>query len=223
MRRFPVAHVPPCGEHVSLDLEPTHHLLHVLRARVGESFEIFDGAGVVASATLVAVHDGVPALEVVDAPRRAAPAHPRHLLLGLPKGGALDDAIRMATEVGVTDIHPILLARSVARGDRAERWARIVESAAQQCGRGDVPTLHPVCGLDEAMARLPADVDRRVAAPGAPRLPPADGPAAVLIGPEGGLTPAEQARAIAAGFRPMGLGDWILRTPTAAAVALAAL
>lgn len=221
MRRFPVAEVPDPGDRVTLDPEATHHLLHVLRAAPGTEVEVFDGTGRAAVATLVEVVQGVPWLEVREPARRARPPYPLHLLVGLPKGNAMDDAVRMATEAGATDLHPVLAARSVARGDRRERWARIATSAAQQCGRGDVPEVHPVRALSEAIAGLPDDLDRRVALPGAPRRPPATGPAAVLVGPEGGLSAAEIAAARQAGFEPMGLGRWILRTPTAVAVAVA--
>lgn len=213
--------LPAPGERTALDRTPAHHLLDVLRIRRGERVRIFDGSGLEADALLVEVTDGVPWLEVVGPARSACPPHPLHVLLAIAKGPAMDAAIRMVTEAGATHLHPILTARSVPKGDRADRWERIAASAAQQCGRADVPTLAALDRLDGALAQLPAGLDARVAVPGAAPLAAAEGPAAVLIGPEGGLTTEEVDRALAAGFRAMGLGRFVLRAETAAAVAVA--
>ena len=218
MRRFIVDHLAP---RVALDREAAHHLLEVVRIPRGGRVLLFDGAGLEAEAVLVEVREGVPILTLEGPPRAAAPPHPLHLLLGLPRGGATDDALRMATEAGATDLHPVLAHRSVARGERRGRWGRILASAAQQCGRADVPRLHPLRPLGETLEGLPEGLDGRITLPGAPALPEATGPAAVMVGPEGGWTPAETQAALARGWRPMGLGRWTLRTATAAAVAVA--
>jgi len=221
VRRFPVDVLPGAGERVALAPAPAHHLLQVVRLKRGGRVELFDGSGRVALAKLVGVEGGTAILELEEAPHPAHPTHALHLLLGLSKGGAMDAAIRAATEAGATDLHPVRTARSTAQGDRAERWHRIAESAAQQCGRGDLPTIHPTQTLQEAIAALPPDLDRRIALPGAGYLPAADGPAAVLVGPEGGFTGEEVALALDSGFQPQGLGRWILRTETAAGIAVA--
>lgn len=221
MRRLRLAPLPSPGDTALLDEGPSHHLLHVLRARPGLEVLVFDGQGAQARARLVDVHQGRARVELLSQPVLAAPAHALHLLLGLLKGPAMDAAVRMATEAGATHIHPLLLQRSVARGDRRERWLRIATSAATQCGRADVPEVFTPLPLREALDSLPSEVDARVALPGADRLPGSSGPAAVLVGPEGGLSPKEVQQALDAGLRPMGLGDWVLRAETAAAVATA--
>ncbi|MCO4747438.1 MAG: RsmE family RNA methyltransferase, partial [Proteobacteria bacterium] len=165
MRRFQSGAIPESGD-VRLDEAMSHHLLRVTRIRVGEQVELFDGRGKVARATLLSDDQGVAVLSIDEPPRLAAPAHAAHLLIGIPKGPAMDLAIRMATEAGATHIHPVLLQRSVAKGDRYDRWTRIARSSAQQCGRGDIPELLPLAKLEEAAARLPEDVGRYVAHPG---------------------------------------------------------
>src|SRR5690606_11087678 len=120
-----------------------------------------------------------------------------------------------------TDGHLVPMASSVARGGRADRWQRIAVSAAQQCGRADVPRVHMEEGLAACLDRLTGGLDLRVALPGAEPRPPADGPAAVCVGPEGGLTDAEARLCLDRGARPMGLGRWVLRADTAAAEATA--
>ncbi len=221
MRRLRLAPLPPPGHRALLDAEPSHHLLHVLRARLGLELLVFDGQGAQARARLVGQEEGRALVELLTEPALAAPTHPLHLLLGLLKGSAMDAAVRMATEAGVTHVHPLLLERSVARGDRTQRWLRIATSAATQCGRADIPQFLTLARLGQALVALPPGVDARVALLGAERLPAAQGPAAVLVGPEGGLTPKEAQQALDAGLRPMGLGSWVLRAETAAAVATA--
>jgi 16S rRNA (uracil1498-N3)-methyltransferase len=222
VRRFNAPSLPRAGGEVALEPEVAHHLLDVVRITRGEHVVLFDGRGMEVRAVLRDVAAGVPVLVTVEDPRSARPEAPLHLLLAVLKGPSMDEAVRMATEAGMTDLHPVLTARSVAKGERGDRWERIARSAAQQSGRGDVPALHPLRSLDEALAALPEGLERRIALPGAPRLGPAAGAAAVLVGPEGGLTSAEVARATAARFQPFGLGRWVLRAETAAAVACAA-
>lgn len=209
------------GDEVVVGERDAHYLVHVLRLGRGARVRLFDGRGREADATIVAIDDGAAALRVEAELDGNRPPHPLHVLLAVAKGPAMDAAIRMVTEAGATHVHPVLTARSVPRGERGDRWARIAEAAARQCGRADVPEVVAVAMLPDALAALPAGLDARVAVPGAPRLPAATGPAAVLVGPEGGLTTDEIRRATAAGFVPMGLGRFVLRCETAAAVAVA--
>lgn len=220
VRRFAAPSLPSPGERVALDAAASHHLLNVCRHPRGARLVLFDGGGREVDAVLVDV-DGVAVAEAIGATRVAAPRHALHLVLALAKGGALDEALRMAVETGATDVHPAISARTVPRGDRAERWQRILASAAAQCGRADVPRLHPLRPLTGAADAVPSRADRRVAVPGAERSAPAAGDAAVAVGPEGGFAPAEIDALLARGWRAVGLGPWVLRVDTAVAVALA--
>jgi 16S rRNA (uracil1498-N3)-methyltransferase len=188
----------------------------------GSGLVVFDGRGLEARATLADV-DGVAVVTVTEQPRPAAPAAPLHLVWCLPKGPAQDTALRMAVETGVTHLHPALSRRTVARGDHPDRWERVMVAAARQCGRADVPLLHPLAPLDRAAAAVPEGVDRRVALPGEPPMARATGPAALVVGPEGGLDEREVEDLLAAGWVPGGLSSWVLRADTAVAVGLAAL
>ncbi len=219
MRRFRVPRIPAPGEPLTLDESSSHHLLRVIRHRRGEPLVVFDGEGQEAMAELVDVHGDRAVIAITGAITSARPAVPMHLVIGIPKGPAMDLSVRMATEGGATDVHPILAERSVARGDRGDRWRRIAESAAQQCGRADVPVIHSLTTLEKVLAVLPTDV--RIGIAGAPEASSASGAAAVLVGPEGGWTRAEIAHALACGARPVGFGSWVLRTDTAAAIAVA--
>lgn len=220
MRRFRVPALAEQGTTITFDRDGSHHLLEVVHIRRGEAVVVFDGTGNEARATLTDVHDGA-AVVTIDGPIRSSrPTFPLHLVLAVLKGPAMDDAIRMATEAGATCIRPFLASRSIARGERVDRWERVAASAAQQCGRGDVPSVLAPTDLADALADL-VGCELFVAVPGSARAQPANGPAAVVIGPEGGLTPFEVRAVLAAGGAPVGLGRFVLRADTAAAVAVA--
>jgi 16S rRNA (uracil1498-N3)-methyltransferase len=191
--------------------------------RAGEALVAFDGHGLEVDVRIVRADRDGTLVEPVGEVRERRPPFAVHLLLGVPKGPAMDDAVRMATEAGMTHLHPLHTERAVPRGEKTDRWERIAASAAEQCGRADVPSILPPCELAEGLARVADVPDRRVALPGSPGRSPATGPVAVLVGPEGGLSEAEVRRALQAGFVPMGLARFVLRACTAAGVAVAAV
>lgn len=215
--------LPALGDAVSLDDETSAHVLRVMRMRPGDVLTLFDGVGFEVDATLEKGPKDVAVARVSGVMREVRAPHPVHLLLAVLKGPAMDDAVRMATEAGMTHLHPLATTHAVPKGERPERWARILVSACEQCRRADVPVVYPIVRLDEAIARLDGVTDRRVATPGGPRGAAATGATAILIGPEGGLSDAEQALAERAGFAPIGLGPFVLRGLTAAAVAVASV
>lgn len=218
MRRARVDRIPAVGASLQLDAEASRHLVQVLRLPCGSAVALFDGDGHEAPARLLS-DDRRGAVVVVEGP--AVDVRPQHALwlgLGVLKGPAMDLAVRHATEAGVTHLLAIDAARAVPKAPRLDRCARIAASAAAQCGRADVPTLLGPVSWEEAFAQLGPVPDRRIAVPGAASRGPSTGDVALLVGPEGGFTDAEVDRARAEGFQDQGLGRWILRASTAAAV-----
>lgn len=204
-----------------LDAEVSHHVLVVSLTPRGEALILFDGAGRECDATLVDVEDGRAVVELTGPIRRTKASVPLVLIAALTRKPAWELALRMATELGVTEIRPFIGARSVAKGEHRPRWSRILEGAARQSGRSEWPTLAELAPLSAQLA-LPEGLRRLVLTPGAPALPLSAGcGVALLIGPEGGLSDKELMRAQGAGFEPAGLGPWTLRADTAAAAALA--
>ena len=165
--------------------------------------------------------------------RRTSTGRAVVLLQGLPKGDKLEWVLQKATELGVSAVWPVVTARSVARpradalGTRHTRWQRIVEEAARQSGRADVPEVTVLRALDEAVRTLPAGVRLLVLdeEERSERLGRAagDGPVALVVGPEGGLGREEVDALRAAGGVPVSLGPLVLRTETAGLAALAVL
>lgn len=223
MRRFLHSPLPTHGE-VTLDAATSHHLLRVVGIAPGQAVELFDGAGAAARARLVAVEAGLATLEVEER-RQPDPPVPRYLLMAVVRPAAVETALRMATELGLTDFWPVETERTVrgAGTNKLARWQRIVEGAAMQCGRAELPAVADPRPLEQALAALPPNVERLVATFGAPLASPTTSPAAVVIGPEGGLTPDELAICEAAACGSVSLSQNVLRAETAAATALALL
>lgn len=152
--------------------------------------------------------------------------------LGMPANERMDYLVEKATELGVHMIQPLQCERSVLRlaGERAQRkrehWQAIAAAAAEQCGRTLVPQVADVLTLQRFLAQ-PPDVALRLLLSPADDAPPLHAVAAdaqallTLSGPEGGLSPAEEAAARAAGFVPARLGERVLRAETAPLAVLA--
>jgi len=131
-------------------------------------------------------------------------------------------------------ITPLLAERSVLKlkGERADKklahWQGVAVAAAEQCGRNRVPAIRPAVSLSDWLARPTSEGQRCVLslAQGTRSLASVAAgsePLVVLSGPEGGLSPAEEALALSSGFVPVTLGSRVLRAETAPLAVLAAL
>jgi 16S rRNA (uracil1498-N3)-methyltransferase len=182
---------------------------------------------------------GPRALELKIETRRAGTAMLRPdvtLIQALTKGDKLDMVVQKATELGVARVIPATSARSVPRLEamraigRRTRWQKIAREAARQSGRPDVPEIEPVTALETAVASTHREALKLMLWEGAREhslreVLPANRPSRIVIaiGPEGGFAAEEVDAARASGFVTVGLGPRILRTETAALVALSIL
>lgn len=219
-----------------LDEAASRYLVRVHRLGAGAGFIAFDpDAALEAEGEIVEVR-GRRALCRLGEPGPAGntPAYEVTLLQGLGKGDRFDRVVRDATALGARAVVAVATERSVVDlGDRAaarrERWRTIAVEAARQSGRGDVPRIAGPLSLDEALGNagdaLGLVLDPEAGASLAARLRDwsPERPLALLIGPEGGLSPDELARAQGAGFRAARFGDFVLRTETAATAVLGAV
>lgn len=214
----------------TLDDSAHRHLVKVLRLGPGAAVQLFDGRGTAIDATIVSV--GKNTLDVDLGERHAvpAPACTITLLQGLPRGERMDFVVQKTTELGVARIVPVLSELGMVKPPpgRTRRWQTIAEEAARQCGRADVPRIDDCQPLATVLARATELAGARILLwedehKRSLRGALAEGPAAVvlLVGPEGGFSPAEVDAATRAGFVATSLGPRILRTETAATVAVA--
>lgn len=220
-RRYLHPVLPAPGARLLLDRAASHHLLEVCRHPRGAPLRLFDGRGREALCRLVGVEGNLALVEGLQEPRESFSGSWRVLLLALCKGPAFEAALRMACELGVGEVRPVLAARSNLRRGNEDRWRRVLEAASRQCGRATLPALAELSPLPVALEAQGLPAERWVATPTAPLAAHSGEDLALLIGPEGGLDEAEIAAARAAGFTPVGLGPLILRVDTAVAAALA--
>ena len=225
LRLFAELAAPEPGVRVHLDAEESHYLRRVRRARDGARVELLDGAG--AWDALVLGGDERRSEVQLLAPRPCpAPPRPLTLLLGLPEPAAALEAIAGAAELGAARIILVTCARTQGGPPSGARLARVLRASQRQCGRPSPPEIIGPTPLQAAIAgaqgaryfaweALRGQPDRLTLA--------ADEPAALVVGPEGGLTEAEAADLHAAGVRPLALGPWTLRTELAAIVGLTRL
>jgi len=232
--RFHVRPEAVRGDRVTFDAEESHHLARVLRLGAGDLVTALDGGGQELIVRLTRV--GTRGAEGTVVSRRALHTEsPLDLTLaqGIAKGDKMESIIRMATELGVTRIVPLLTERSLVGAEAASRrlgrWQRVSKEAAKQSGRAVIPEVAPPHTLADWLAAIGEPglllcLWENERAPLNERLP-AGRPfqVRVVVGPEGGLTDNEIARLRAAGAVIAGLGSRILRTETAGPIAVALL
>ncbi|MHB1872708.1 MAG: 16S rRNA (uracil(1498)-N(3))-methyltransferase [Steroidobacteraceae bacterium] len=214
--------------------ETAHHIVRVLRLGVGARVDVFDGQGAEYVGRIETVRKGEVMLALGER-RDGGAESPLRLTLaqGVSRGERMDWVVQKAVELGAAHIVPVLTERSVVRLDAGQarnkqcHWQRIAVAACEQSGRTRVPQVAVPVALAALLDALP-EGDLRVlpspeGAAGLAALPAAAAGVLVLIGPEGGLAEAERRAALARGFQPVRFGPRVLRTETAAVVALTLL
>ncbi len=218
-----------------LPREAAHHAHRVLRLRVNDAAQIFDGSGRALDGKIceinskrVVLHELQTCMDDAESPLRIV------LAQALCSSEKMDWVVQKATELGAAEIQPVQTRRSVARlaAERADKrlahWKSVAISACEQCGRNTLPQIGAPQEFDAWLAGVRGNAAAKfVLQPeGSTPLhkqPPPSGSVILLIGPEGGFSEDEAKMAQFAGFAPIRLGKRILRTETAGMAAIAAL
>ena len=236
--RIPRIYTPqPLAVQHSLLLEPvaSRHLLTVLRLKAGAPLVLFDGSGREFEARLDGAqnHRARVSIAAEHVVRSESPLHIT-LVQGISRGERMDYTLQKSVELGVAEIVPVLTERSVVRLDakqavrRQQHWQQLVIGACEQSGRVRVPPVSTPRPLD-AIFSEPASAELSLLLHPAADVKlselaaPAHNRVRLLVGPEGGLSETEIAAAQRAGFTAVQLGPRVLRTETAALVALSLL
>ena len=232
MQEFPTP--PTVGEVIELTGDEGRHAVSVKRTSVGEQIELVDGHGTRAVITVTGVSGKDRLTGVVDCAANEPASRPTVTVIqALPKAARSELTVDLLTQAGADVIVPWQAGRSVANWGKKQdkglaKWRAAARAAAKQSRRSRIPEITPV-GDQAAVAALIQ------AAPLALMLhedatgkitdqPVAQADSVVLIiGPEGGISPAELDAFTAAGAHPVRLGPEVLRTASAGMVALAAL
>jgi 16S rRNA (uracil1498-N3)-methyltransferase len=246
MKQFILSAPPDPDGFVRISGRDFHYLSHVKRLRRGSFFPALLPGGTPARVRVVSVGDEVltgecllsPALPAEES--RAPVLPPVVLFQALPKGARMDLIIRQAAEGGIAEVVPFMSAHSVPRpngsGGRLERWRRIIREARQQSGSGAATEVREPVGFDALLEYWEALRQKYERPRGLllHQVPLEKGSfheyldkqpdlVVLAVGPEGGFSPEEVSRATALGFKPLTMGDTVLRTETAALYASAAI
>lgn len=223
------------GAEIELTGDRARYLGKVLRARVGDALEIFNGDGPEWPARIHSIGKTRVILKLGDSIDAKSESPLKiHLVQGVSRGERMDFVVQKATELGVDRITPVLTEYGVVKlaGDRAEKrrehWQKVAASACEQSGRTRLPLVDMPLPLKHWFGDKPARTGAElILAPGAAipmagiESPQTD--VCILVGPEGGFSDIEYDDARAAGFTAVSLGPRILRTESAAPAALAVL
>lgn len=220
------------GEYIHLDRDQTHYLARVMRKKTGDQILLFNGKDGEWESEITGLERNQTTL-MPQLQTRQQKAEPDLWLVFAPiKRARLDFIAQKATELGVSDICPVITQYTNVDRVKSERLAANAIEAAEQCERLKVPTIHPVCSLQDLLENWPEErhilfCSEDLSGPG-PEKTLADlsptikkSPWAIFIGPEGGFSPSE--RHLIKAFPhtvTMSLGPRILRADTAAIAAL---
>ena len=219
------------GTRITLEGSAASHVTRVLRLRTGDALTLFNGRGGEHAASIDKSQAGVVTVAIGEhrAEERESPLAIA-LAQGLSRGERMDLVVQKATELGVTQLLPLLTERSVVRLDaqqahrKLNHWHANAVAACEQSGRNRLPEVMAPATLRDFCARVPKAPRRAGSAPAAAtvggtrlllspaaavridEVPRPAGGVTVLIGPEGGLTEAEEEAARTAGFIPVRLG-----------------
>ena len=203
-----------------------HHCVGVSRARVGDIVKLLDGRGGTYEARVARIGEHEAALDVISF-SKTIEAPPVDIAIGIIKAPRFDIAVEKCTELGIRRLIPFRAERSVWRGAddegdlRVERIRRKIAASCKQSGRPYFPEIDRIESFESLVERISAYAAAFVAEQDSPSsaqsaLQGIEGSVLGIVGPEGGLSPAEMERLVAKGAKPFSLGPFRLRTETAA-------
>ncbi len=198
----PRAYAPDAEEGKDVLLPPDEgaHLTRVLRLGVGGAVRLFDGRGAEYAGEIVAVRRSDVRVRVDHPEESAAESAVRFIVApALIKGDGFDEIVRDAVMMGAASVRPIMTERTVAkpRDTMVERWARVALAATKQSGRAVLAAIDAPATVDQLLASDASATRLVFVEPSADVLVsdaltlPAPASALVIVGPEGGWSPAE--------------------------------
>lgn len=232
MSRFFLSAPLTAPQRIELTENIVRHI-HVLRLRVSDKIELFNGNGNRYFATLTEITKRTASAEI-HAQMPSENESPLHITLiqAISSGERMDFTLQKSVELGVNEIIPITSTRSIVKlneeraSKRRQRWQEIVISACEQSGRNIIPPVRELQTFNQALQNLPKDSTKLLMGLNhAQKLSQISKPQHIifLVGAEGGWTAQEEAIAQQTGFQAISLGKRVLRTETAALAAIAAM
>ena len=213
-----------------------HHMMKVLRLKEGDEVDVSDGVRWEYRARIESLSREEAEILILDKQAFASePSVKVTLFQGIPKQGKMETIIQKCVELGVYEIVPVFMDRTVVVdrgkfGRKIERWNKVSAEAVKQCRRGIIPKVGEAVRMPDVIERfsefdlilIPYENEMKTTMKQVLRACSREKPSsiAVLIGPEGGFSDAETEDVISAGGRSVTLGKTTLRTETAGMAAL---
>lgn len=245
MRRYWIEPSDRSGDVVVFKGDVFHHVFDVCRQETGSKFEVLSSDGKAALVEVVRVDKKSAEARVIEE-RTVPPLKTPHirLVMAVPRFPVMDAVLEKAVEMGVKAVHPVFSEFSFVRSQsslsdgKVQRWEKIIRSATQQCGRGELMELHPAVKLEDFLQTINRDGS-------AAGLFAYEGPSLlglreelsriksshketlreiwVFVGSEGGFSHREARLFEDLGMKPVTLGSQVLRVETACIALVSAL
>ena len=216
---------------ITLKGEPLKKVRAVLRLNMGDALWVFDGSGYEYFSQIISLTSHEAELRILkkDNPVRESPIE-IHLGQALPKANKMNFIIQKAVELGVSEIHPFYSSRTLPLYNegqlisRLRRWQKISQEASQQSGRNQIPAVNQPKDFSTLLKLAPEEslkiiLQKKSSENSLKNIMQIESKKKhifFLVGPEGGFTQEEISLSLNFGFRPISLGERILRTETAA-------
>ncbi len=212
-------------QQIILTGDEAHHCTRVLRSKLGETVEIFDGIGNSSQGKITSLTKDKVEILLHNQPKPSNKSPEIHLIQSIPKGGNMELIVQKAVELGITSIQPLITEHTIVRNEQMEKkrnkWERIALEACKQCGQNFLPIIHPAQTLPNWISNHASSQINIVAAllpnskPLSEIVTNKPNSASFLIGPEGDFSDTEYQKIIEAGYLPATLGNIVLRVETA--------
>jgi 16S rRNA (uracil1498-N3)-methyltransferase len=215
---------PASSDFMTLSEEASKHVVQVLRMQHGEKLQLTDGAGTLLQAEIVDAHKKKATVRVIEKKNSVQKDSKISIGISLLKNSSrFEWFLEKATEIGVTEIYPLLCQRTEKQHFRYDRMKQILVSAMIQSKQTWLPILHEPTAVSKVIiassytTKLIAHCEDETRNPitNFSKQPSVQ----ILIGPEGDFTKEEIEAATSHNFIPVGLGENRLRTETAGVVA----
>ena len=227
------------------DAQDLHHMIKVLRLKEGDVIDVSDSTMWEYEAEIVSLDRDMAEARIVDKQKfTAEPSIMVTIFQGIPKHGKMETIVQKTVELGVNEIVPVFMARTVVndKGNlekKQQRWQKIAAEAVKQCRRGIIPKVKEAADMNHAIScfgsfdlvLFPYENEEGVTIKDVLReelegwknvgLSSAGKRIAIMIGPEGGFSDDEAKKIVEAGGKSVSLGKTTLRTETAGMAALA--
>ncbi len=229
-------YLPPSAwkaEALILTGDEAHHCTRVLRSKLGDSVEVFDGRGKAVMGEISELSKDKVVIILNGEAQTSFKSSEIHLCQAIPKGGNMELIVQKAVELGVASIQPLITDNTVARPEqlkkKQEKWQRIALEACKQCGQNYLPEVREVAKFSDFI-KVPNLKELNIVAALHPEsvkfaevFPTDKKSVTLLVGPEGDFSNSEYEQMLECGFQPISIGEIVLRVETATLYCLSVL